>query len=215
MLEAFTPRAVDALRTPVAERARTLLAPARERGSVDLVEDYAQAFSLGIVCDLIGVAPDDRDTIKRLSDDTVAMYEPGADEATRSRANAAAGDFRRYLLDVIARRRVRAGNDLLAGLLEATVDGERLTDEQIASTAMVLLMAGHEATVNATANGVAALAAHPQQWQALRAGEASIRDAIEEILRYDPPLQWFERWVLDEDVVLAAAPWRRGPGSRS
>jgi len=212
VLEAFTPRAVEALRAPVAERARALLAPPREGGSVDLVEDYAQAFSLGIICDLIGVAPDDRDTIKRLSDDTVAMYEPGAGEATRSRANAAAGDFRRYLLDVVARRRARGGDDLLAALLEATVDGERLTDEQVASTAMVLLMAGHEATVNATSNGVAALAAHPGEWRALRDGQASIRDAIEEILRYDPPLQWFERWVLDEDVVLGGVPL--APGSR-
>ena len=115
VLEAFTPRAVEALRTPVAERARALLAPARERGSLDLVDDYAQAFSLGIICDLIGVAPDDRETIKRLSDDTVAMYEPGADDDTRARANAAAGDFRTYLLDVIALRRASGGDDLLAG----------------------------------------------------------------------------------------------------
>ena len=212
VLEAFTPRAVEALRSPVAERARALLAPARERGSFDLVDDYAQAFSLGIICDLIGVARDDRETIKRLSDDTVAMYEPGAADATRARANAAAGDFRTYLLDVIALRRAGGGDDLLAALLEATVDGERLTDDQLASTAMVLLMAGHEATVNATANGVAALAAHPDQWRLLRTGEATIREAIEEILRVDPPLQWFERWVLDEDVVLGGVPL--APGSR-
>jgi cytochrome P450 len=212
VLEAFTPRAVDALRAPVAERARALLALARERGTVDLVNDYAQAFSLGIICDLIGVAPDDRETIKRLSDDTVAMYEPSADDDIRSRANAAAGDFRAYLLEVIGRRRARGGDDLLAGLLEATLDGERLTDEQVASTAMVLLMAGHEATVNTTANGVAALAAHPDQWRLLRAGSAPVRDAIEEILRFDPPLQWFERWVLDEDVVIGGVPL--APGSR-
>jgi unspecific monooxygenase len=212
VLEAFTPRAVEALRAPVAERARALLAPARERGSLDLVDDYAQAFSLGIICDLIGVAPEDRETIKRLSDDTVAMYEPGADDDTRSRANAAAGDFRAYLLEVIARRRAGGGDDLLAGLLEATVDGERLTDEQVASTAMVLLMAGHEATVNATANGVAALAAHPDQWRLLHAGTVTVREAIEEILRFDPPLQWFERWVLDEDVVIGGI--ALAPGSR-
>ncbi len=77
---------------------------------------------------------------------------------------------------------------------------------------MVLLMAGHEATVNATSNGVAALAAHPDQWRLLRTGEASIREAIEEILRFDPPLQWFERWVLDEEVVLGGVPL--APGSR-
>ena len=212
VLEAFTPRAVETLREPIAERARALLAGGRERGSIDLVNDYAQAFSLGIVCDLIGVAPDDRDTIKRLSDDTVAMYEPSASDETRARANEAAGDFRRYLLDVIAHHRRHGGEDLLAALLDATVDGERLTDAQVASTAMVLLMAGHEATVNATSNGVAALAEHPDQWGLVRDGTVTVRAAIEEVLRYDPPLQWFERWVLDQGVQIGGV--ALPPGSR-
>jgi unspecific monooxygenase len=203
VLEAFTPRAVESLRTSIEDRARGLLAPAREEGSVDLVNEYAQHFSLGIICDLIGVSPDDRETIKRLSDDTVSMYEPGPSDEQQAKANQAAGDFRRYLLDVVAHRRAHPGEDLMAALIEATVDGERLTDDQIVSTAMVLLMAGHEATVNATSNGIAALAANPDQWRLLRTGEVTVRAAIEEILRWDPPLQWFERWVLDEDVEIA------------
>ncbi|HEU0245200.1 MAG TPA: cytochrome P450, partial [Candidatus Limnocylindrales bacterium] len=147
-----------------------------------------------------------RDAIKRLSDDTVAMYEPGRSEAVQARANEAAGDFRRFVLDLIRDRRARPGEDLLSGLLGATVDGEHLTDDQVASTAMVLLMAGHEATVNATSNGLAALAAHPDQWRLLQSGAVDVRAAVEEILRYDPPLQWFERWVLDEGVEIAGTP---------
>jgi cytochrome P450 len=201
VLEAFTPRAVDALRGGIEARAAELLAPGRERGSVDLVE-YGQLFSLGIICDLIGVAPDDRETIKRLSDDTVSMYEPGVSEAQQAIANRAAGDFRCYLLDVVRHRRAHPGGDLVTALIEATVDGERLDDDQVVSTAMVLLMAGHEATVNATSNGVAALAAHPGEWRRIRRGEVPVRRAIEEILRWDPPLQWFERWVLDDGVEL-------------
>ncbi len=196
--EAFTPRTVEGMRTGIVERARALLAPGREAGSIDLVNDYAQHFSLGIICDLIGVAPQDRETIKRLSDDTVAMYEPAPSEPQRIASNAAAGDFRRYLMDVIVDRRRHPGDDLLTALIDATVDGERLTDDQIVSTAMVLLMAGHEATVNATANGIAALAADPDQWRLIRRGEVTPRAALEEMLRFDPPLQWFERWVLDE-----------------
>jgi len=206
VLEAFTPRAVEGLRTGVADRARVLLQAGRDRGSIELVNDYAQAFSLGIICDLIGISPADRETIKRLSDDTVSMYEPDRSEERQAQANSAAGDFRRYLLDVIAHRRANPRTDLLAALVEATVDGERLSDDQIASTAMVLLMAGHEATVNATANGVAALAAHPDEWRRIRTREVSIRAAIEEILRFDPPLQWFERWVLDEGVEIGDTP---------
>ncbi len=209
VLEAFTPRAVEALRGGIEARAAELLAPAREAGSLDVVE-YGQRFSLGIICDLIGVAPDDRETIKRLSDDTVSMYEPGASDAQRAVANRAAGDFRRYLLDAVGRRRAAPADDLLSALLAATVDGERLTDDQVVSTAMVLLMAGHEATVNATSNGVAALAAHPGEWRRIRRGEVPVRRAIEEILRWDPPLQWFERWVLDDGVELGGVEVPKG-----
>jgi cytochrome P450 len=209
VLEAFTPRAVEALRGGIEGRAAQLLAPGRERGSIDLV-DYGQHFSLGIICDLIGVAPGDRETIKRLSDDTVSMYEPGVGEAQQAVANRAAGDFRRYLLDVVRHRRARPADDLMTALIRATVDGERLDDDQITSTAMVLLMAGHEATVNATSNGVAALADHPLAWRRIRDGEVTVRQAIEEILRWDPPLQWFERWVLDEGVELGGVPVARG-----
>ena len=138
------------------------------------------------------------------------MYEPGPSDEQQARSNQAAGDFRRYLLDVVAHRRAHPGEDLMAALIDATVDGERLTDDQVVSTAMVLLMAGHEATVNATSNGVAALAANPDQWQLLRSGAVSVRAAIEEILRFDPPLQWFERWVLEDGVEIAGTPLERG-----
>lgn len=210
VLEAFTPRAVESLRGGIEARAHALLAQGREQGWVDLAGTYAQHFSLGIICDLIGVSPDDRETIKRLSDDTVGMYEVRPTDAQQAAANKAAGDFRRYLLEVVTQRRAHPADDLMTGLIDATVDGERLTDDQIVSTAMVLLMAGHEATVNATSNGVAALAAHPDQWQRLRRGEVPVRAAIEEILRYDPPLQWFERWVLEDGVELADTPIPKG-----
>jgi cytochrome P450 len=200
--EAFTPRTVEGMRAGIVERARALLEPGREEGRIDLAGSYAQDFSLSIICDLIGVAATDRATIKRLSDATVAMYEPAPSDAQRTASDAAAGEFRRYLLDVLAVRRRRPANDLLTALIDATVDGERLSDDQIVSTAMVLLMAGHEATVNATSNGVAALADHPQAWRQLRRGEVTPRGAIEEILRFDPPLQWFARWVLDPGVVI-------------
>lgn len=200
--EAFTTRTIEGLRGGIVERARALLAPGREAGSIDLVDDYAQPFSLGIICDLIGIAAEDRLRIRHWSDEVVAMYEPAPCEAQRAASDSAAGEFRRYLLDVVAERRRRPAGDLLSALLDATVDGERLTDDQVVSTAMVLLMAGHEATVNATANGIALLAADPDQWRRLRAGEVGARTAIEEILRFDPPLQWFGRWVLEPGVVI-------------
>ena len=210
VLEAFTPRTVDGLRGGMADRARALLEPGREAGSIDLVGDYAQHFSLGIICALIGVPAADEPLLLGWSEATVRMYEPGPSDEQQAASNDAAGAFRRYLLDVVADRRRAPSEDLLSALLDATVDGERLTDDQIVSTAMVLLMAGHEAVVNATANGIALLAAHPDQWRLLRTGEIEPRAAIEEILRFDPPLQWFERWVLDDGVEVEGVVIPRG-----
>lgn len=198
VMEAFTPRTVDGLRDGTAAKARSLLAPGRAAGSIDLVGDYAQHFSLGIICSLIGVPPSDETLLLGWSDATVRMYEPDPSDEQQRASNDAAGAFHRYLLEVVGERRRRPADDLLSALVDATVDGQRLTDDQIVSTAMVLLMAGHEAVVNATANGVALLAAHPDQWRRIRDGDVTARAAIEEILRFDPPLQWFQRWVLDD-----------------
>jgi cytochrome P450 len=200
--EAFTPRTVEGLRGTTETLARSLLEPGRAAGAIDIVGDYAQHLSLGIICGLIGVPASDEATILGWSDETIRMYEPAPSEAQQAASDAAAGAFRRYLLDLVAVRRRRPAADLLSGLLEATVEGERLTDDQVVSTAMVLLMAGHEAAVNATANGIAALAAHPDQWALIRDGSVAPRAAIEEALRYDPPLQWFERWVLDDGYAV-------------
>ena len=204
--EAFTPRTVEGLRAGTEARARSLLEPGRAAGSIDLVGDYAQHFSLGIICALIGVRATDETMILAWSDATVRMYEPEPSDEQQGLSNDAAGSFRRYLLDVVADRRHALTDDLLSALVDASVDGERLTDDQIVSTAMVLLMAGHEAAVNATANGIALLAAHPDQWRRIRDGEVTPRAAIEEILRFDPPLQWFERWVLDDGFEVAGVP---------
>ena len=210
VLEAFTPRTVDGMRDGMADRARGLLEPGRAVGSIDLVGAYAQHFSLGIICQLIGVLAADEPMLLRWSEATVRMYEPAPSDHQQHASNEAAGAFRRYLLDVVADRRRSPKEDLLSALLDATVDGERLTDDQIVSTAMVLLMAGHEAVVNSTANGVALLAGHPDQWRLIRSGDVEPRAAIEEILRFDPPLQWFERWALDDGLEIEGVSIPRG-----
>jgi cytochrome P450 len=94
--------------------------------------------------------------------------------------------------------------------VEARVDGERLSDAQIVSTIIVLLNAGHEATVNTLGNGVRALMHHRGQWERLVAGKVEPAAAIEELIRWDPPLQLFERWVLEDSVEIAGAPVPRG-----
>ncbi|MCC6652802.1 MAG: cytochrome P450 [Candidatus Eisenbacteria bacterium] len=210
VVEAFTPRAIERQR-PVAQRlVDQRLAAGRERGTLDLVRDIAEPLSLAIICDLIGVPPSDRSAVLALSHDVVAMYEPQPPDAQKARANAAAREFMDYTAGLIAERRRTPADDLLGGLLDAVIDGERLSDEQVTSTVMLLLMAGHEASVNAAGNGVAAFAAHPEQWDLLRSDAALLKPAIEETLRFDPPLQFFQRWVLEEGFEVEGTPVPRG-----
>lgn len=202
VMEAFTPRAIEALRPRVETLAADLLAGAVDDDRLELVERYAEPLSLTVIGELLGIPAADRPALLPLSHRIVAMYEPDPAEARARDADAAAGEMRRLMLDLVGERRRTPRSDLLSDLCAARVDGERLSDEQIASTAMVLLMAGHEATVNATTNGVLALATHPAEWARLVTGEVAPRVAVEEVLRFDPPLQLFERWVLDAGVEI-------------
>ncbi len=126
------------------------------------------------------------------------MYELNPSEDTATRAVRASVEFSEYLLELIAARRKEPGDDLISGLIAAYDEGDRLTEQEMISTAVLLLNAGHEATVNATVNGWWALFRNPGQLAALRADHSLIPSAIEELMRYDTPLQLFERWVLDE-----------------
>jgi unspecific monooxygenase len=110
----------------------------------------------------------------------------------------ASAEFSEYLRELIEERRKEPGEDLISGLIAAYDEGDRLTEQEMISTCVLLLNAGHEATVNATVNGWWALFRHPDQLAALRADHTLVPSAVEELMRYDTPLQLFERWVLDD-----------------
>lgn len=205
VLKAFTPRAVEAQRVRIEQAVTASLDQARERGSLDLVRDVAEPLSLGVICDLIGVPIAERSAVIDLSHAVVAMYEPDPSAETKMRANDAAGVFLDLMHALITDRRRAQTEDLLTALTVAEAGGRRLDDDQIASTAMVLLMAGHEASVNAVTNGVAAFARHPAEWQAMVTGAVRPEVAIEEVLRWDPPLQYFHRWVLEDGFTVGGA----------
>lgn len=198
VLRAFTPRAVEAQRARIEGSVLAALDVARERGTLDIVRDVAEPLSLGVICDLIGVPATERSGVIDLSHAVVAMYEPDPTTTVKARADEAAGAFLDLVHALIADRRRDPTDDLLTALTMAEAGGRRLDDDQIASTAMVLLMAGHEASVNAASNGVAAFARHPDEWQALASGAVRPEVVVEEILRWDPPLQYFHRWVLED-----------------
>jgi len=203
---AFTPRSVDALRGPCAELAQELFPGER----FELLRDFAQPYSIAVICRLLGVPTDRGRDLLDWSHAMVKMYELDTTEAQAEAATAAAAEFRDYVVSLIEQRRLEPRDDLVTRLVEARVDGERLSDAQIVSTIIVLLNAGHEATVNTLGNGVLALLRHREQWERLVEGEVDAAAAVEELIRWDPPLQLFERWVLEEGVEIAGQPVPRG-----
>jgi cytochrome P450 len=207
---AFTPRSVEAMREPASRRAHALLDPLVERGHMDLLYDFAQPYSIALICEWLGVPADDNRDLLDWSHAMVKMYELDTTEEQAVAANAAAGAFRDFTLELIGERRRAPQDDLVSALVEARVDGERLSDAEIVSTVIVLLNAGHEATVNTLGNGVLALMQHRDQWERLVDGSVPCRVAIEELLRFDPPLQLFERWVLEDGVEVGGVPVPRG-----
>lgn len=205
---AFTPRAVESMREPAAQLACSLLEGLGDE--FDLLYDYAQPYSITLICELLGVPTDRHRDLLDWSHAIVKMYEFDTTEEQAVAANQAAADFRRYVLGLIEERRREPRDDMVTALVQARVDGEALSEDEIVSTVVVLLNAGHEATVNTVGNGFRALAAHADEWRRLVSGEVTATQAIEELIRWDPPLQLFERWVLEEGVEIAGVPVPRG-----
>jgi cytochrome P450 len=207
---AFTPRSVESLRGPADELAWELLEPWLDRGRMELLRDYAQPYSIAVICRMLGVPTDRGRDLLDWSHAMVKMYEFDTTEEQAEAATQAAADFRDYVLELIDERRHEPQEDMVSALVEARVDGSQLSDPEIVSTIIVLLNAGHEATVNTLGNGMRALGHHAEEWQRLVEGEVPSAAAIEELIRWDPPLQLFERWVLDDGVEIAGQAVPRG-----
>ena len=202
----FTSRSVTALGPVIAALSRELIDRCREMGTFDLLADYAQRYSVAVVGEVLGVPRADTQRLLDWSHAIVKMYELSASDQLKARANAAAGEFIDYTRALIADKRRSPDDRLVAQLAQVTEDGARLSDDEIVSTTMVLLEAGHEATVNTMGNGMKALLTHRDQWQRLVAGEVDAATAVEELLRWDSPLQMFARWVLEPGVEIAGQP---------
>jgi cytochrome P450 len=199
---AFTPRSVESLRGPAHELAAELLEPLAVTGEMELLYDYAQPYSIAVICRMLGIPLDRHRDLLDWSHRMVKMYEFDVPVEAAEGANTAAAEFQTYVRELIRERRAKPRADMVTALAEAEVDGARLSDDEIVSTVIVLLNAGHEATVNTLGNGTLAFARHPDQWQRVVSGEVECQTAIEEMIRFDPPLQLFERWVLAEDFAI-------------
>lgn len=199
----FTPRAVAAMRPALESFADELLDTCRARGEFELLRDYAQPYSVAVICSMLGVPRADTQLLLDWSHAIVKMYELSTTDAVRSAANTAAAEYIEYTKALIADKRRAPDGLLISELVRVEDEGDTLTEDEIVSTTMVLVEAGHEATVNTLGNGMRAIMRHPGSWQRVVSGDVPARVAVEEMLRWDPPLHLFERWVLEEGVEIA------------
>jgi cytochrome P450 len=198
----FTPRAVAALRPGVEALAQRTLAPLLELDTFDVIRDYAQPYSVEVICQMLGVPVSDRQLLLDWSHAIVKMYELDTSDAQRVAANRAAAEFVAYVEALILDKRRSPDDALVSQLVAVEEAGTHLSADEIVSTVIVLLNAGHEATVNTLGNGMRVFWLHPDQWRRVTSGEVAARVAVEEMVRWDSPLQLFERWVLDEGVEI-------------
>jgi len=209
--KAFTPRVVESLRPHMQDIVDELLTAVLEAGSgtMDVVADLAYPLPIRVICEMLGVPPEDREVFRQWSSDLVVSLDPIISVELFERANRAAEAFTDYFLGLIRDRRAHPRSDLLSGLIQAEDEGRSLTEDELISTCILLLVAGHETTVNLIGNGVLSLLRHPQEMGQLRAEPSLIRTAVEELLRYDAPVQLTGRTVL-EDMEIGGRPIDKG-----
>ncbi|QNE76429.1 cytochrome P450 [Streptomyces finlayi] len=207
--KAFTPRTVERLVPTVERLAAELVDAFVASGGGDLLAAVAEPLPVAVIAEMLGVPEADRALLRPWSSAICGMFELNPSQETAREAVRASVDFSAYLRGLIAERRTNPGTDLISALIAAHDEGERLSEQEMISTCVLLLNAGHEATVNTTVNGWWTLFRHPDQLAALRKDHGLLPTAVEELLRYDTPLQMFERWVLD-DIEIGGTVIPRG-----
>jgi cytochrome P450 len=207
--KAFTPRMVEDLAPTVRRLAAELVGSLYADGGGDLLARVAEPLPVAVIAEMLGVPPADRGLLRPWSAAITGMFELNPSEETARLAVRASEEFSAYLRGLIAARRGDPGSDLISALIVAHDGGDVLSEQEMISTCVLLLNAGHEATVNTTALGWLQLFRHPGELRLLAAEPGRLGDAVEEMLRYDTPLQLFERWVLD-DIEIGGQTVPRG-----
>ena len=198
---AFVSRSIERLRPRIAALAHTLIDRCPVAGAFDLLPAFAEPIPVTLIAELLGVPAEDAPRLLEWSHRMVAMYRLDRNRAIEDAAVAATLEFSAYLRSAVARRRIRPEEDLLSRLTSATPDGEALSEDEIIGNAVLLLNAGHEATVHAIGNAVAAILASGTDPASLFATPDRTAATVEETLRFDPPLHLFTRYAL-EPVAL-------------
>lgn len=207
--KAFTPRMIENLRLHIQEIVDELLAAVHETGSMDLIADLAYPLPVIVIADLLGVPAEDRFKFRNWSRDLAPAIDPILVPGAVERANRAMHDLEDYFRTLIAKRRGDLRNDLLSALIAAEEQGDRLSEDEMLANAILLLAAGHETTMNLIGNGTLALLRNQDQLKKLQCEPTLIQSAVEELLRYDSPVQMTGRKA-GEDISIAGKTIRQG-----
>ena len=204
--KAFSPKVVNALEPEITALVDRLLDRIAEKGEFDVVKDFAYPLPVAVICRLLGVPLDDEPQFSQASAVLAQALDPfstitGVPPDVVNERTQAVRRLRGYLHQLIERRRSEPGEDLLSGLIAVEESGDQLTEDEIVSTCNLLLIAGHETTVNLIGNAILAMLRNPIHWAALGADPARAPAIVEETLRYDPPVQLAGR-VAAADVTI-------------
>jgi cytochrome P450 len=209
--KAFTPRVVETLRPRIAQIVGDLLDDAERRGQMDVIADLAFPLPVALICELLGVPTEDVAQFREWSAVAARSLDPDfvlAQEEIDTRQRAFE-EFRGYFTRLIDVRRGDLRDDLLSALITAENEGDKLTHDELLSTGILLLIAGHETTVNLIGNGALALLRHPDQARRLLDDASMEKTAVEELLRYDSPVQLTARFAA-EDIDLPSLRLAKG-----
>ena len=205
--KAFTPRMVERLRPRIEEIADDLVDRVAAEGRMELVDDFAFPLPIIVIAELLGIPAEDRDRFRVWSN---SFLLPPLTDELREQFLRHTDEFVAYLDVLFAKRRAEPSDDLLSALVRAEEHGDRLSENELYSMAVLLIVAGHETTVSLITNAVLALLGQPDELERLQADPSLMRNAVEELLRYDSPVErTIARWVT-EDTQLGGQPIARG-----
>ncbi len=203
--KAFTPRTIEVMRDHIQEIVDRLLGRALAQGGMDVIEDLAYPLPVTVICEMLGVPVGDHASIRGWSADIARSLDAiglPSDQSIVDRGRLSRRALADYFRALVPERRANPQPDLLSGLLAAEEQGDKLTEPEVIAMCLLLFIAGHETTVNLIGNGLLALLRHPDQLARVHADPALIPNAIEELLRYDSPVQRTAR-IANTDVDLA------------
>jgi cytochrome P450 len=207
--KAFTPRVVEGLRARVEHIVDLLLDDVATKGRLDAIHDLATPLPVIVISELLGVPFEDQWKFKKWSDEIAVVLDGTVRADGLPKAAESAAELAQYLGSVVAERRRTPRGDLLSGMIAARDENDSLSEDELIATSILLLLAGHETTTNLIGNGVLALLRHPEQWRRLCADPRLARSAVEEALRFDPPVQMTSREPR-EDVAFRDCRFEKG-----